>query len=56
MVKSNLKEEERLAEEIRKFPAFMTKATKVIKKKIGKKTHGVKSKIRSAKKKVRVKL
>ena len=38
MVKSNLKEEERLAEEIPKLPClFMTKAMTVIKKKIGKK-------------------
>ena len=54
MLKSNLKEEKKLVEE--NSPVFMTKATKGIRKKIGKKTHGVKWKIPSATKKVRIKL
>ena len=56
MVKSNLKEEERLAEEIRKFPCLYDKSNEGYEEKDRKKTHGVKSKIPSATKKVRVKL
>ena len=37
MVKSYLKEEERIAEKYENSPAFITKATKGIKKKFGKK-------------------
>ena len=56
MVKSNLKEEERLAEEIRTFPCLYDKSNESYKEKYRKKMHGVKSKIPSATKKVRVEL
>ena len=59
MVKSNLKEEERLAEEIRKFPCLYDKSNEGYKEKDREKNawrHGVKSRIPSATKKVRVKL
>ena len=58
MVKSNLEEEERLVlwRRYKNSPAFMTKATNGIKKKIGKKKHDVKWRMPSATKKVYVKL
>ena len=56
MVKSNLKEEERLAEEIRKFSCLYDKSNEDYKEKDYKKTHGVMSKIPWATKKVRVEL
>ena len=55
MTKSNLKEEEKLAEEIQKFPCLYDKSSGY-KEKIGKKMHGVKSKIPSATKKVHVEI
>ena len=58
MVKSNLKEEERVAEEIQRFPCLYDKNNGGYKEKNRKKkkTHGMKSKIPSATKKVRVEL
>ena len=42
MIKSYLKVKKGLWRRYKNFPAFITKATKGIKKKIGKKMHGVK--------------
>ena len=56
MVKSNLKEEKRIAEEIRKFPCLYDKSNEGHKEKDREKTHGVKSKIPSVTKKVCVEL
>ena len=56
MVKSNLKEEERLAEEIRKFPCLHDKSNEGYKEKDREKKRVVESKIPWATKKVRVEL
>ena len=53
MVKSNLKEEERLAEEIRKFPCLYDKGNEGYKGKDREKTYDVKWRMPSATKKVR---
>ena len=56
MVKSNLKEEKRLAEKIRKFPYLYDKSDEGYKEKDREKTHGMKWKMLLATKKVCVKL